>query len=149
MKKLILISALLSSFNGWAHESQENLYNYSIYYKHMVDTSEDLQRCADMFIGYYSYGSENPSSKYVQNTKPEGFLKAAGEITVLASKIQDAINWPVKLIPTDERLTRTLFYKDILALADKGTKAVMVSLLEDMKYCRDIVVDNQNFFVEE
>ena len=73
MKKLILISALLFSFNGWAEEDIEIKTSFSLYFKYLSDISEDLHRCAEMYIAIYGYIFQNPESLFKTGT-PEQWL---------------------------------------------------------------------------
>tara|TARA_Y100000590_G_C15587720_1_gene964799 strand:+ start:598 stop:1071 length:474 start_codon:yes stop_codon:yes gene_type:complete len=150
MKKLIIISALLFSFNGWADEQVETatLKNFSIYFKHLIDVSDDLHRCAELYTAFYGYGTQNPESKISQVTKPEDYLKGAGDLTMMASGLQELLRLPLSLTPLEERNLRTLYYKGTIALADQGNKQSMVALRDDLQYCVDLVKNHDELLTE-
>ena len=151
MKKLILISVLLFSFNVGKTEllmDPDTKKNLSIYFKHLIDVSDDLSRCAELNTAFYEFGSQNPESIYFQTAKPEDYLKGAEELTMMAAGLQELLGLPLKLTPIEEKNLRTLYYKETIALADQGNKIPMNVLRGDVQYCIDLVNNHEELLTE-
>ena len=152
MKKLILISALLL-FGSNVGKTEplmdpDTKKNLSIYFKHLIDVSDDLSRCAELNTAFYEFGSQNPESIYFQTAKPEDYLKGAEELTMMAAGLQELLGLPLKLTPIEEKNLRTLYYKETIALADQGNKIPMNVLRGDVQYCIDLVNNHEELLTE-
>ena len=135
------------SFNGWADEDIEIKTNFSLYFKHLSDISEDLHRCAEMYIAINGYLFQNPESLFKTAT-PEQWLKSAGDATIWAVGIEAIIGKPITIHSFQERDNRISFYQETLRQGEKGDQQAVDLIKYDLKVCLDIVNNNMELLSE-
>ena len=142
MKKLILISALLFSFNGWAEEDFEKLTNFSLYYKDLRDVSENLHRCSELFTALGGYLEENTESSLFSSFTSEQWTKQAIDITTYAVSLELFLGIPNKIDSFEDRFVRIAFYKDRLREAEIGNQSAKDFISSDMQVCKNAIENN-------